>query len=102
MYRRKRSCRAPLPRRGRDGLFLLLADQVLHPPQRIETGQPVGEEDAVEVVELVLERASRESRGLDPDLLAVAVAALDDDRLRPLDLAHPARVAEAALVAELR
>ena len=91
-----------LPRSRGDGLFLFLAGELFHATQRVEAGQPVSEKDAVEVVELVLERASREARGLDPDLLAVAVAALDDDRLRPLDLADPARIAEAALVAELR
>src|SRR4029077_9726986 len=91
-----------LPRGRRDGLFPLLALQLLDAAQRVEAGQLVGGENAVEVVQLVVKRAGREPGGLDPDLLAVPVPSLDHDHLRALDLADPSGLAQAALVADLR
>src|SRR5439155_8373461 len=82
-------------------LFLFLAGELFHATQRVEAGQPVSEKDAVEVVQLVLERTSSEAVRLDANLFAMAVAAFDDHYLRSLHLAHPTRVAQAALVTDL-
>src|ERR1700686_1407589 len=51
--------RKRLSRSGRDGLglFVLFAHEVFDPAQRVEVGQPVDEQHAIEVVELVLESA---------------------------------------------
>src|SRR5262249_49964026 len=99
----KTSFRKALPRgcgRG-GGHFLLVAVEILDSLEGVEVRQPVDEQDAVEVVDLVLESARCESARLDADFLAAPIAALDHDRLVPRDLTHPAGVAEAALVADL-
>src|SRR5712672_665115 len=83
--------------RGRgDGPFLLF-----YAAKRVEARQPVSEEDTVQVVELVLKGARGEARGLDAHLFTVPVETLDDHRLIPLDLADPARLAQATLVPDL-
>src|SRR5438046_8426187 len=54
--------------------FLLLLFR-FHLAQRVETGQPVGEEDAVEVIDLVLDRARQQRVALDAPRLPLAVEA---------------------------
>src|SRR5690606_23717153 len=51
----------------------------------LERADPIDEEDAVQVVDLVLERTGQEPLGLDPDGPAVPVQPLDDDAGRALD-----------------
>src|SRR5712692_1292572 len=90
------------PLRGLDGGVAALADHIFDAAQRVEARQAVGEEDTVEVIQLVLKSAGGEPGGLDAHLFAMAVASLDHDTLRPLDLADPSRLAQAAFVADLR
>jgi len=88
--------------RGRgDGLFLLVFLELFHTTQRVEARQPVGEEDPVQVVELVLKGARGEARRLDAHLFAMPVESFHDDSLVALDLADPARLAQAALISHL-
>src|SRR5260221_12907994 len=93
---RSDSAGSDLDHRGRDLILLVLG---LELAEGVEARQAVDEEDPVEMVELVLVGAGREAGRLDADLLAVAVAALDRHVLVAGHLAHPARVAEASLVA---
>src|SRR5258708_13504031 len=85
--------RKALARRRGDGLglFVLLSHQVFDAAQRVEAGQPVREEDSVQVVQLVLKGASRETVGLDAHLFAVAIHPLAADPLLAPHLADPPR-----------
>src|SRR5438876_1927879 len=58
--------------------FLLLLFR-FHFAQRVETGQPVGEEDAIEVIDLVLDRARQQRVALDLHRLPLAVEAARHD-----------------------
>src|SRR5438309_4775268 len=69
--------------------------------QRIETGQPIGEEDAVEVVDLVLDRARQERIALDLHRLALTIESAGHHLHVPLDLADIPRYREAAFQADL-
>src|SRR6267378_7895010 len=79
--------------------FLLLLRLDL--TQGIETGQPIGEQDAVEVVDLVLDGAGQQGVALDLDLLALTVQPPGYHLHVALDLAHVARHREAAFQADL-
>ena len=57
--------------------------------------------DAVEMIDLVLERAREQSRALDRPLDAVAVETLHDRPLRPDDGGIEARHAQAAFFLDL-
>ena len=63
-------------------------------------GGAVEDQDPVEVVDLVLEDARLEPRGLDRDRLALDVAAGDAGVQRPLDVHRHPRQAEAALLGQ--
>ena len=63
--------------------------------------QAVDEQDAIQVVELMLKGARGEPVRLDAHLLPRRLRPLHYNRFVPRHLAHPARVAEAALVADL-
>src|SRR6185437_12379329 len=58
----------------------------------------VDDQDAVEVVELVLHDACSEALELDPDLVAVRVCSLERDLRRPLDRHPDALERQAALL----
>src|ERR1700693_1614637 len=58
---------------------------------------PAGEQDAVEMIDLVLNGAGQQPVPFDPDLLAVAVQSLGDDSLAAGRLANPSGHREAAL-----
>src|SRR5690606_6193886 len=62
----------------------------------------VGEEDAVQMIDLVLEDDGEIALGLDPHRLVVHVDRLDRHAPGTLDIAGPARNAEAALRPDLR
>ena len=62
----------------------------------------VEEEDAVEVVDLVLDGAGLEPGRLLPESVAVAVGGLDDDPLRPAHVAVDLGDREAALLGRRR
>ncbi len=59
------------PALGADEFRCLLLLFRFHFAQRLETGQAVGEEDAVEMVDLVLDGARQQRVALDLDRLAV-------------------------------
>src|ERR1700736_6686600 len=59
--------------------------------QRLEAGQPVGEENAVQVIDLVLDRPRQERIALDLHRLAVPVESARHHLHVPLDLAYVAR-----------
>src|SRR5690606_30565694 len=67
----------------------------------LERADPIDEEDAVQVVDLVLERTGQEPLGLDPDGPAVPVQPLDDDAGRALDDLLQPRDAETPLLVSL-
>ena len=72
-------------------------------PQRalaLRARRPVEDQDAVEVVDLVLEDPRLEAGGLDHDRLAVDVEAADAGVQRPLDVHRDPRQAEAALLGD--
>src|SRR5262249_42509932 len=80
---------APLDRGGRAGLFALLAQLLLAPARvhaALEPADAVDEEDAVEVVDLVLEAHGLEVFGLDLDRVPVEVGRAQAHALRALDL----------------
>src|SRR5919201_2517067 len=91
--------------RGRglsDGRRLFLLVELLDPAQEIERGKPIDVQDAVEVIELVLERAREEpfrSRG---EAFPVAVQRAHPHHYRPLDVDQVNRDGEAALRPRLR
>src|SRR5579864_83509 len=99
----KTTFRKSLTRGGhRRGAGLLLVGlQLVDAAQGVEVRQPVDEQDAVEVVDLVLERASGEAGRLDAHFLPAPVAPFHDHRLVARNLADPARIAQTALVADL-
>src|SRR6266852_1427262 len=72
-----------------------------HLAQRVETGQPVGEEDAVQVVDLVLDGARQQRVALDLHRLPLAVEPACHHLHVAFDLADVARNREAALQADL-
>ena len=72
-------------------------------PQRslaLRRAGPVEDQDAVEVVDLVLEDPRLEARGLEQDRLAVGVEAADAGVQRALDVDRDPRQAEAALLGD--
>src|ERR1019366_9745259 len=88
-----------------DGLTLdvhdLLVAHLVDPAQRARVGEPVGEEDAVQVVDLVLDGTGQQAGALDPHRLAVAVERLAHHLVGTRHLPHHAGDGEAALVADL-
>ena len=58
----------------------------------------IEDQDAVEVVDLVLDDAGLEPRGLDEDVLAVRILGANADMDRPLDVDVHAGQAQAALL----
>src|SRR6266480_6533723 len=80
--------------------FLLLLFR-FHLAQRVETGQPIGEEDAVEVIDLVLDRARQQRVALDLHRLPLAVEATRHHLHVAFDFADVARYREATFQADL-
>ena len=74
----------------------------LDPLQGGRVGHPVGEQDAVQVVDLVLKDARQIVGRLDPELLAVEILRAHRHAVVARHLADPAGDAQAALVAGLR
>src|ERR1700716_3683526 len=86
---------------GADEFRFLLLLFWFHFSQRVEAGEPVGEENAVEVVDLVLDRARQQRITLDLHRLAVAVEPARNHLHVAFDLAHIAGYREATLQTDL-
>src|ERR1051326_7282150 len=92
------------PTRARSRLPLSRLPQLLNLADdqfALDAAKAIDENDAVEVVHLVLKRARQEVRSLDRLLDAVAIEALDHDALRPHHGGVEARRAQTAFFLEL-
>src|SRR5438105_15865481 len=85
---------------GLDDVRLLLAADWFDLAQRALVDSR-GEEDAVEMIDLMLNRASQQPVALDPHLLAATVDALGDHALAASHLTNEAGHREAAFEADL-
>src|SRR4029079_5019409 len=93
---RRRRCGEVSPRASCPALANLAQDQ---PPA--DALQPIDEEDAVQVVDLVLDRARQQPLALDRALAAAAIEMADADAHRPWDRRLEAWQAQAAFELEL-
>src|SRR3954451_21871907 len=78
-------------------LFFFLARPWIYSPEGLDVDYAVGEEDAVEVVDLVLEHARVVVLGLDAYLFALGRLPFDGDATVAGHLPNPTRYAEAPL-----
>src|SRR3954466_5616097 len=86
---------------GGGGRHLLALAHRAHRRLALLARRAVEDEDAVEVVELVLDDARLEAGGLDDEVLAELVAGADADGDRALDVDEHERQAQAALLGDL-
>src|SRR5262245_10745642 len=84
--------------RSRSGTGAAGLDQLAHDHVALERGQVVDEQDAVEMVELMLDAAGEQAFGFEQPLLAILGQVTDLNRLRAGDIGELAGQAETALL----